>query len=89
MVPLAISGPVTIASFVLLGIFAYPRLLRGRHGAMLVAVATLALTALYFVFAADTQPSALRAVLALAWALLPVLAGFVIYRLPRGGGRRN
>jgi hypothetical protein len=83
-VPLAISGPVTIALIVLLGIFVYPRWLARPAGRVAVVVATVLLAGLFAFFelagARDSTGGAIGAALI---ALLPLVAGIVVARLSR------
>jgi hypothetical protein len=83
-VPLALSGPVTIALIVVLGIFAYPWLLARPRGHILVAIATLLLAALFMAFEASSEDSTLTGiVLAGLLGLAPVVAGIIVARLQR------
>jgi len=82
--PLSISGPVTIACLVVLGIFVYPALLeRGARGIAAIVVATLGLTALYAYFDRATAQAGARFGLALLWALAPVIAAVIAARVRR------
>jgi len=83
MMPLAISGSVTIVLLVALGLFAYPALIeRGRWGIAAIVAGTVALTALYAVFDRAAAPAA-RYALAFLWALAPVIAGVISVRVRR------
>lgn len=83
-VPVAVSGAVTVALIVVLGIFVYPALLARRPGRALVAVATVLLGVVFFVFDRASGLSSRPVVGAIAIALLPLLAGAIVYRLGRG-----
>ena len=79
------AGAITLALFVGLGVFVYPWLLRQRFGRSSVAVLTVLLAGLFIAFegsGASTYSSALAA----AWALGPVIAGVVVWRLQRNNG---
>ncbi len=79
-----IAGSVTIAALVGLGIFVYPWLLTLRHGVSAIGGITLILTFLFYVFdRSNSAPIAVSAGLAALWALAPVLAGVVVWRLSR------
>ena len=54
-IPVAISGAVTIALIVVLGIFVYPLLLRRPGGRVLVTLATAFLVGLFTTFQAATD----------------------------------
>lgn len=81
-----VGGAITIALIVGLGIFVYPWLLAHRYGAWLVAVMTLLLGALFVTFQVGTSANGSNlysVVLAAAWALGPVIAGVIVWRLQR------
>lgn len=83
-IPTALSGSITIALIVLLGIFAYPWLLGRRYGRTLVALATLLLAALFMAFEAGNEAAtATRIVLAGLLGLAPAVAGIIVMRLQR------
>jgi drug/metabolite transporter (DMT)-like permease len=83
-IPTALSGSITIALIVLLGIFAYPWLLERRNGRTLVALATLLLAALFMAFEAGNEAAtATRIVLAGLLGLAPAVAGIIVMRLQR------
>jgi hypothetical protein len=83
-VPLAISGPVTIALIVVLGIFVYPRWLARPAGRGVVVLATLLLAGLFAIFeVAGPRGSAGGAIGAALIALFPLAAGIVVARLSR------
>jgi hypothetical protein len=87
-IPTALSGPITIALIVVLGIFVYPWLLGRRHGRIVVSLATLLLAALFMAFeASDERASATAIVLAGLIGLAPVLAGVIVARLQRRAPR--
>jgi hypothetical protein len=82
-IPIAVAGTISIALIVGLGIFVYPWLLAQRHGAWILALITVLLAALFVVFqGSDSSRASLVA--AAAWALGPVVAGVIVYRLQRG-----
>jgi len=79
------AGTVTIACLVGLGIFIYPWLLRRRGGALAVGALTALLTLLFYLFDRGSRvATAASALLALLWALGPLIAGVIVYRLQRG-----
>jgi hypothetical protein len=84
--PIQLGGAITIALIVGLGIFVYPWLLAHRYGALLVAVMTLLLGALFVAFqigASGSSAGLYPVVLAAIWALGPVIAGVIVWRLQR------
>lgn len=83
-IPTALSGPITIALIVVLGIFAYPWLLGRPRGRSLVALATLLLAALFMAFEASNEfTTPARIVVAGLLGLAPVVAGIIVARLQR------
>jgi hypothetical protein len=83
-VPLAVSGPVSIALIVVLGIFVYPHWLAQPRRRWLVVVCTLLLAGLFAFFqVAGERSSALGALGAAAIALAPLVAGLVVARATR------
>jgi hypothetical protein len=88
-IPAQAGGAITIALIVGLGIFVYPSLLGRRHGAWIVAVMTLLLGGLFvaFQFGSSGSGSSLYSlVLAALWALGPVVAGVIVWRIQRNSG---
>jgi archaellum biogenesis protein FlaJ (TadC family) len=83
-IPVAVSGAITIALIVVLGVFVFPALRRRAMGRWIVAVATLALMALFFLFDSASGLSSQPLVSAIAIGLAPLLAGTIVYRLQRG-----
>ena len=93
--PLSLTGPITLACIVILGIFVYPSLLSRRLHARrpgqlapvvaVVAVVTVVLAALFFRFGADTEPTLLRGGMALLWAVAPLIAASIVLWV--GGGK--
>jgi drug/metabolite transporter (DMT)-like permease len=83
-VPVAASGAITVALIVVLGIFVFPALLRRTLGRWAVAIVTLALMGLFFVFDRGSGLSSHPLVSAIAIGLAPLLAGTIVYRLQRG-----
>jgi hypothetical protein len=80
-IPLTVSGPLTIALIVLLGIYVYPRWLAQR-ATWRVALATPLLIALFVTFElAGGGGSAIGVVLAVVYALAPLVAGIIVARL--------
>lgn len=83
-IPAALSGSITIFLIVVLGIFAYPWLLRRPRGRIWVALSTLLLAALFMGFEAGNENTTLsRIVLAGLLGLAPVVAGVIVARLQR------
>lgn len=83
--PTWFGGAVTIALLIVLGIFVYPWLLKRRGGAVVVAAITALLALLYFAFdRASGISTTASALLALTWAVAPVVAGAIVYRAQRG-----
>ena len=82
-IPVAASGAITVALIVVLGIFVYPALLRRPLGKGLVAVVTVALGVLFFLFDRASGLSASPAASAVVLALAPLLAGTIVHRLQR------
>ena len=80
-IPVSVAGAISIALIVGLGIFVYPWLLTRRYGAWVVTLLTVALAILFVVFQGGSGNAA--RVLAAAWALGPVVAGVVVYRIQR------
>lgn len=81
-IPTPIAGAITIALIVGLGVFAYPWLLTRRHGVWIVGSITLLLAALFIAFQGSASSSD-SMVLAAGWALGPVIAGVIVWRLGR------
>ena len=82
-----LAGTVTLGALIGLGIFLYPWLLSRKGGAAVVGVLTVALACLYYAFdRPDAAPPTASALLALLWAVAPVLAGVVVRRLQRKPG---
>jgi Ca2+/Na+ antiporter len=82
-VPNWLAGTMTVAFLVGCGIFLYPWLLKRRLGAAVVAAMTAVLALLYFYFDRGSGNAAASAAFALLWALAPLAAGVVVYRLQR------
>lgn len=80
-----VAGAITIALIVGLGIFVYPRLLTQRRGPWIVGSITLLLGTLFLIFQ-GTDASIYSRVLAAGWALGPVVAGVVVWRIQRKSG---
>ncbi|MGH6623464.1 MAG: hypothetical protein ACREBN_05805, partial [Burkholderiaceae bacterium] len=76
-----------LALFVVLGVFVYPALLRRRSGVLAVAVATVALAVLFYVFAGNDYPAVQRSVFGVVCALAPVLAGVIVWRIQKKGAK--
>jgi hypothetical protein len=78
------AGTVTIVALIGLGIFIYPWLLARRGGAGAIGAVTVLLTFLFYVFdRRNDVPIPVSALLALLWAVAPVVAGVVVHRLRR------
>ena len=80
-----VAGAITIALIVVLGIFVYPWLIAQRYGPWVVGVMTILLGALFVIFQ-GSRSSAYSLALAAAWALGPVIAGVIVYRIQRKSG---
>lgn len=79
-----LAGTVTIVALIGLGIFIYPWLLRLRGGVPAIGAITVILTFVFYVFdRSNDVPIAASALLAALWALAPVAAGVVVWRLSR------
>jgi hypothetical protein len=85
-IPVAAAGAITVALIVVLGVFVFPVLLRRTTGRWAVAIATLALVALFFVFDSGSGLSSHPLLSAIVIGLAPLLAGAIVYRLQRGKG---
>ena len=75
-----VAGAITIALIVGLGIFVYPWLLARRHGWWIVSSITLLLAVLFIAFQGRAA-SGYSLALAAGWALGPVIAGVIVWRL--------
>lgn len=84
-IPTPVAGAITIALIVGLGIFVYPWLLTQQHGPVIVGLMTLLLAALFFLFQGGDSSMYSRA-LAAGWALGPVIAGVIVWRIQRKDG---
>ncbi len=83
-VPVSISGSITVALIVVLGVFVYPWLLRRRGGRVIVAVITLLLAALFIAFeSAGERSGTAGAVVAGLLGAAPAVAGVIVTRLQR------
>ena len=80
-----VAGAITIALIVGLGIFVYPWLLAQRYGAWIVGLMTILLGALFVGFQGSGS-SAYSLAFAAGWALGPVIAGVIVYRIERKSG---
>jgi hypothetical protein len=85
-IPVAVSGAVTVALIVVLGIFVYPALLRRPAGKGIVAIATVMLMVVFYLFDHGSGLSSNPVAAAIAIGLAPVLAGTIVYQLqgPKG-----
>ena len=82
--PTALAGTITIVALVGLGIFVYPWLLKQRGGAGAIGAVTVILSFLFYTFDRSNDVAiSVSAALAVLWALAPVGAGLVVYRLQR------
>ena len=78
------AGTVTIVALIGLGIFVYPWLLARRGGAGAIGAVTVLLSFLFYVFdRRNDVPIPVSALLALLWAVAPVVAGIIVHRLQR------
>jgi hypothetical protein len=78
------AGTVTIVALIGLGIFIYPWLLARKGGAGAIGAVTVLLTFLFYVFdRRNDVPIPVSALLALLWAVAPVVAGIIVHRLQR------
>lgn len=82
-IPVAFSGAATVALIVVLGIFVYPALLRRPMGKGIVAIITVVLTVLFFLFDRGSGLSSNPVASAIAIALAPLLAGTIVHQLQR------
>lgn len=80
----AASGAITVAVIVVLGIFVYPALLRRPLGKAIIAIATVGLCVLFFLFDRASGLSTNAVASAIAIALSPVLVGTIVHQLGRG-----
>jgi len=80
-----VAGAITIALIVVLGIFVYPWLIAQRYGPWVVGVMTILLGALFVIFQGSGS-STYSLALAAAWALGPLIAGVIVYRIQRKSG---
>ena len=88
--PPQVAGAITIALFVGLGIFVYPWLLAQPYGRWVVALMTVFLGTLFVAFQVGISGSSsdlYSLVLAATWALGPVVAGVVVWRIQRKSGQ--
>lgn len=88
-IPIHVGGAITIALIVSLGIFVYPSLLGRRYGPWIVALITLLLGGLFVAFqvgSSGSGSSLYSLVLAALWALGPVIAGVIVWRIQRNSG---
>jgi hypothetical protein len=83
-VPVAVAGAVTVALIVVLGIFVYPALLRRRLGKAWVAIVTVVLCVVFYLFDRGSALSTHPAASAIALALAPLLAGTIVHQLSGG-----
>jgi hypothetical protein len=78
------AGTVTIVALIGLGIFIYPWLLARKGGAGAIGAVTVLLSFLFYVFdRRNDVPIPVSALLALLWAVAPVVAGIIVHRLQR------
>ena len=85
-----VAGAITIALFVGLGIFIYPWLLAQQYGRWVVGLMTAFLGALFVAFQVGISgitSSLYSLVLAATWALGPVVAGVIVWRIQRKSGQ--
>ena len=87
-IPVHAAGAITIALIVGLGIFVYPWLLTRRYGLWVIAVMTLLLAGVFIAFELGSSASGsslYSLALAVFWALGPVIAGVIVWRIQRSG----
>lgn len=77
-----VAGAITLALIVGFGIFVYPWLLAQRYGPWIVGSTTILLGAMFVIFQGSGS-STYSLALAAAWALGPVIAGVIVYRIQR------
>ncbi len=82
-IPVALSGSITVALIVVLGIFVYPALLRRPLGKAVVAILTVILMVLFFLFDRSSGLSTNPIASAIAISLAPLLAGTIVHQLQR------
>lgn len=80
MISIELAGTLTVIALVALGIFIYPWLLDKRGGVAVVAVITGLLAVAYFFFDRERSSVVVTALLALLWAVAPVIAAFITRR---------
>ena len=80
-----VTGAITIAATVGLGIFVYPWLLAQRYGPWIVGLMTILLGTLFVGFQGSGS-SAYSLAFAAGWAFGPVIAGVIVYRIQRKSG---
>ena len=80
-----VAGAITISLIVVLGIFVYPWLLARSYGPWIVGLTTILLGALFVVFQGSGS-STYSLALAATWALGPVIAGVIVWRIQRKSG---
>lgn len=87
VVPLWLSGTVSVALIVVLGIFVFPWLLTRRGGGIAVSVATALLVALFVAFQRGSDAAAGTAALIGAGlaGCAPAIVAFVVRRLQGSG----
>jgi hypothetical protein len=85
-IPVGLAGTLTILVLVGCGIFLYPWLFKRRGGFLIVAMLTVLLTVLFYLFddslGVETSTSA---TLAVVWALLPVMTASLVHYFRRRG----
>jgi apolipoprotein N-acyltransferase len=82
VVSVGLAGSITILFLVAFGIFLYPWLLKRRGGLLVAGALTVLLAALFYLFDQPLGPEASpSATLAVIWALLPLVTGFIVKRL--------
>lgn len=78
-----IGGVVTLVLLVGLGIYAYPMLLKRRHGRAAVAAISVGLFVLFFLFDRGAEAPApwVSAAFALLWTAAPLIAALIVRRV--------
>jgi uncharacterized MnhB-related membrane protein len=85
-VPVGLAGTLTIFFLVAFGVFFYPWLLKRPRGALGVAVSSVLLAVLFYLFDDPDSVGTMTSVgLAVFWALLPVATGIFVWRLQTKG----
>jgi hypothetical protein len=88
--PVEVSGAITVALIVVLGIFIFPWVLRRRAGRAVVAVSTVLLAALFILFeSARGNSDGVGVLVAGLLGAAPALAAAIVTRLQRAAPPSN